>query len=282
MSDDRTFMDKVLGRDEPRNTTSATDTRDRPADEFPTPRDHGEHTTEHPTEHPTAPTGDHTRRDDMRVVDVPRGDAPREAARDTDPHHIDSHHTDPDRTDSHRTDSHRTDPDHTDQHRAGTHDAVRDPASADDTWREPTPDTATGPASDTAGAPGHTDLHPDVHTPDSARREQHDGGSYSDRLGARDPKAHTGEQAVALVPTERAEDYRHRWEGLKASFVDEPRGAVRDANELVGHVLDDVAELFATQRADLERDLRNEGADTEQLRQALNRYRAFFDRLLTL
>ncbi|MCF7549148.1 hypothetical protein [Pseudonocardia sp. WMMC193] len=265
--DDRTFMDKVLGRDEPRTTTSATDTRDRPADEFPTPRGHDEHatehTTEHTTEHPTGPTGDHTRRDDMRVVDVPRGDAPREAARDTDSHQTDSHWTDPDRADQHRTES---------------HDAVRDPAAAGDTWREPTPDTATGPASDTDRAPGRTDPRPAT----SARREEDDGGSYSDRLGARDPQAQTGEQAVALVPAERAEDYRHRWEGLKASFVDEPRGAVRDANELVGHVLDDVAELFATQRADLERDLRNEGADTEQLRQALNRYRAFFDRLLTL
>lgn len=256
--DDRTFMDKVLGRDEPRATTSATDTRDRPADdEVPAPRDHGEHTTEHATERSTGPTGHHTRRDDMRVVDVPRGDAPHDAARDTDPH----------RTDPYGTDA---------------HDAVRDPAPADDTWREPTPDTAAGPTSDTARAPGHTDQHPDPRTAGAERREQHDGGSYSDRLGARDPRAQTGEQAVALVPTERAEDYRHRWEGLKASFVDEPRGAVRDANELVGHVLDDVAELFATQRADLERDLRNEEADTEQLRQALNRYRAFFDRLLTL
>ncbi|SDF08065.1 hypothetical protein [Pseudonocardia oroxyli] len=274
--DDRTFMDKVLGRDEPRATTSATDTRDRPADEFPAPRDHGEHTTGHHTEHPTGPTGDHTRRDDMRVVDVPRGDAPHDADRGTDPHPTDPDRTDPRPTDSHRTDSHRTDP-----HGTHAHDAVRDPAPADDTWREPTPDTDAGPTSDTDSAPGRTDPHPDAQ-PDSARRDQHDGGSYSDRLGARDPQAQTGEQAVALVPTDRAEDYRHRWEGLKASFVDEPRGAVRVANELVGHVLDDVAELFATQRADLERDLRNEEADTEQLRQALNRYRAFFDRLLTL
>ncbi|WP_181782240.1 hypothetical protein [Pseudonocardia pini] len=84
------------------------------------------------------------------------------------------------------------------------------------------------------------------------------------------------------MPGERAEDYRRRWESVKAGFVDEPRGAVKDANELVGQVLDDVAELFSRQRSELEADLRNEQASTEDLRLALGRYRSFFDRLLTL
>jgi hypothetical protein len=232
MSDDRTFMDKVLGRDdEPRG-----DTRERTAEEFPTPRDHRERLA-----------GDEARRD------VPR--------------------------------------------ESGGH-------SPDDGWLEPTPDGSPDDGARRGPAPTAADVDPATrpqataapedraapeHHAASDRRATPDhgagvagdrGGSYADRLGDRDP--HAGEEPVALVPTDRAQDYRHRWEGLKASFVDEPRGAVRDANELVGHVLDDVAELFATQRADLEKDLRDEQADTEALRQALNRYRAFFDRLLTL
>ena len=60
-----------------------------------------------------------------------------------------------------------------------------------------------------------------------------------------------------------------------------PRGAVRGANELVGEVLDELEELFRNQRADLEHGLDSEQTTTEDLRQALGRYRSFFDRLLS-
>ena len=57
---------------------------------------------------------------------------------------------------------------------------------------------------------------------------------------------------------------------------------MRDANALVGEVLDDIEALFRRQRERLERDLDDQDASTEDLRLALNRYRPFFDRLLTL
>jgi hypothetical protein len=56
---------------------------------------------------------------------------------------------------------------------------------------------------------------------------------------------------------------------------------VRGANELVGEVLDELEELFRRQRADLEHGLDSEQTSTEDLRQALGRYRSFFDRLLS-
>ncbi|MFC7658209.1 hypothetical protein ACFQV8_19915 [Pseudonocardia benzenivorans] len=83
------------------------------------------------------------------------------------------------------------------------------------------------------------------------------------------------------MPARRAADYQQRWESLKAHFVDEPRTAVRGANELVGEVLDDIEAMFRQQRGELERDLHDDAASTEDLRLALGRYRTFFDRLLS-
>jgi hypothetical protein len=108
------------------------------------------------------------------------------------------------------------------------------------------------------------------------RREMGDasGPDFAARPGADDAHA-------TLIPAERAESYHSRWNELKGEFVDEPRGAVRRANELVGEVLDELEELFRSQRADLERGLDSEQTTTEDLRQALGRYRSFFDRLLS-
>jgi hypothetical protein len=106
------------------------------------------------------------------------------------------------------------------------------------------------------------------------------------RTERREPAAATGPDTgdgtrAVLVPQQRSDDYRQRWEMLKAQFVDEPRSAVREADELVGQVLDEVEATFRRQREDLERDLHDDSASTEDLRLALGRYRSFFDRLLS-
>ena len=100
---------------------------------------------------------------------------------------------------------------------------------------------------------------------------------------AADRQADNGtRQGTTLIPPERAESYNSRWNELKSEFVDEPRRAVRGANELVGEVLDELEELFRGQRADLEHGLDSEQTTTEDLRQALIRSRSFFDRVLSL
>jgi hypothetical protein len=88
-------------------------------------------------------------------------------------------------------------------------------------------------------------------------------------------------QRTTLIEPERAESYNSRWKELKGEFVDDPRRAVRGANELVGEVLDELEELFRRQRTNLEHGLDSEQTTTEDLRQALRRYRSFFDRLLS-
>ena len=109
-------------------------------------------------------------------------------------------------------------------------------------------------------------------SPDTADPPQTDADSQAD-TGVR--------QRTTLIEPERAESYNSRWTELKGEFVDDPRRSVRGANELVGEVLDELEELFRRQRTDLEHGLDSEQTTTEDLRQALGRYRSFFDRLLS-
>jgi hypothetical protein len=134
----------------------------------------------------------------------------------------------------------------------------------------------------------------DEQSPDIARRAETSDDRPVDRVAdeseqrsdrsetAADRQADDGaRQRTTLIPAERAESYNSRWNELKSDFVDEPLRAVRGANGLVGEVLDELEELFRRQRADLEQGLDSEQTTTEDLRQALGRYRSFFDRLLS-
>ena len=86
---------------------------------------------------------------------------------------------------------------------------------------------------------------------------------------------------MALFSDEQRQNLTGRWEQIQASFVDEPRGAVERADALVAEAISNLAEGFARTRADLDRQWkRGDSVSTEDLRQALRHYRAFFGRLL--
>ena len=98
------------------------------------------------------------------------------------------------------------------------------------------------------------------------------------------PKKEADESAPAqlFVPSE-AQDLRTKWEKIQIAFVDEPRKAVKDADELVAAATKRLADIFAEERARLEREWdRGDDVSTEDLRVALRRYRSFFDRLLAV
>jgi hypothetical protein len=85
----------------------------------------------------------------------------------------------------------------------------------------------------------------------------------------------------SLLSADDAEAFHARWLAIQVGFVDDPRDAVADADALVADVMQRLRELFIEQRAPLEREWeRGEDAATEDLRRALQRYRAFFERLL--
>jgi hypothetical protein len=85
-----------------------------------------------------------------------------------------------------------------------------------------------------------------------------------------------------LVPKRQVEELRTRWSSIQTNFVDQPRKAVEDADSLVVGALKQIQESFAVQRANLEKKWRHgDNVSTEDLRVALQHYRAFFDRLMS-
>jgi hypothetical protein len=86
-----------------------------------------------------------------------------------------------------------------------------------------------------------------------------------------------------LVSDEQRQALHARWSEIQAMFVDEPRQAVNQADSLVSEVVDAVTSGFATRKVGLEQRWGGGGeAATEDLRQALQAYRAFFQRLLQI
>lgn len=88
---------------------------------------------------------------------------------------------------------------------------------------------------------------------------------------------------AALFADDEAGRFRNRWSEIQTGFVDEPRRAVEQADSLVADVMKRLAEVFANERATLEHQWdRGTDGTTEDLRVALQRYRSFFDRLLSM
>lgn len=89
------------------------------------------------------------------------------------------------------------------------------------------------------------------------------------------------ERTAALLADERASSFHQRWEEIQVRFVDEPRSAVEDADQLVTEVIEQLQASFTTERGRLEGQWQQgDEVSTEDLRLALRRYRSFFDRLL--
>jgi hypothetical protein len=93
------------------------------------------------------------------------------------------------------------------------------------------------------------------------------------------------ENPEMLLSSEAIHNFRSRWNEIQAKFVDEPGASVRQADGLVAEVMDQVTQVLANQRRTLEGqwnvgDTSHREASTEDLRQILQSYRAFFNRLL--
>jgi hypothetical protein len=90
-------------------------------------------------------------------------------------------------------------------------------------------------------------------------------------------------QVVPLFSAEETKDFRGRWDAIQVNFVDEPRQVVEQADSLVAAAMKRLAEMFAAERARLEGQWdRGDNVSTEDLRLALQRYRSFFGRILSV
>ena len=85
----------------------------------------------------------------------------------------------------------------------------------------------------------------------------------------------------ALLPEGDRSNYQEQWSSIQTKFIDEPKECVQEADALVADVIQQLATKFAEQRTSLEQQWGSGGeASTEELRQALQHYRSFFQRLL--
>ena len=125
--------------------------------------------------------------------------------------------------------------------------------------------------------------------------ERSAGASTTDlkrQIGDREAERARGDGAPADVNVQRdapllagdvVTQLRSQWTDIQAGFVDEPRRAVERADGLVADAIKRLAETFSNERAQLEGQWDRGGdVSTEDLRQALQRYRSFFSRLLSV
>jgi hypothetical protein len=118
-------------------------------------------------------------------------------------------------------------------------------------------------------------------SPEAPAAEAHPAEAPAAEARAATPAANAHE--TELFDTGAADELRTRWQAIQVAFVDEPRGAVEQADKLVDEVLKQLADSFTRERGELERAWSGGSeASTEDLRQAIRRYRSFFNRLLAI
>jgi hypothetical protein len=140
---------------------------------------------------------------------------------------------------------------------------------------------------------GESSFNPGLTEPDQVgtrvtRREEYSPGGMKDETASgpglgkayAPPSSSSQPESALLIETELAA-FRTKWDEVQTSFVDEPREAVSQADALVATVMQRIVEQSASEREKMEKQWdRGEDVSTEDLRQALKRYRSFFDRLL--
>jgi hypothetical protein len=91
------------------------------------------------------------------------------------------------------------------------------------------------------------------------------------------------ENREQILTPDFTQQLRSRWDQIQGAFVDEPRRAVQQADQLVDDAIQRLSQSFTEQRSNLEGQWdRGDDVSTEELRIALQKYRAFFQKLLTV
>ena len=108
------------------------------------------------------------------------------------------------------------------------------------------------------------------------------GVDGADRGYRTTPAGNGGSDAGPLLDTADTEGFRARWTDVQTGFVDAPRRSVEQADALVAELMQHLAKSFADERSRLESQWdRGEDIPTDDLRTAFQRYRSFFERLLS-
>jgi hypothetical protein len=133
------------------------------------------------------------------------------------------------------------------------------------------------------------------------RTVEDEGGRRSAESELQDRQRRREELEIRELPTASLRRYQGAWEMTQAGFVDNPAGAVAEADRLVtevmaarGYPMEDFDQRAADISVDhphlvdnyrsaheVSRAAANSDADTEDLRRAMVHYRALFEELLT-
>jgi len=170
----------------------------------------------------------------------------------------DAERTDAQRTEAQRTDAQRTDANRTEAQRteAQRTDANRTDASRTDTNR--------------------TDAQRNEHQRTEAQRTEHERGEQH-----RTDRQPTGSQRADQPRTDQklSSKLEDEWQSVQYEFVDDPKAAVRKADDLVTRALEELN----TRHRSLTKQLEGNGdPQTEDLRLALHRYRELFKSLVAV
>lgn len=135
----------------------------------------------------------------------------------------------------------------------------------------------SSPAEQPGGEPS-----PGLSTADLATAGQSAPTTNGQTPGAEKQDSSTSRNAP-LFNDDESQNFRTRWNAIQTSFVDDPRQGVQQADELVAQTIQRIAQIFSGERTELENQW-GSGKDVskEELRLALQRYRSFFDRLLSV
>ena len=123
-----------------------------------------------------------------------------------------------------------------------------------------------------------------------ARQDEFDETGTERELSPAEPQPRAattddGSAAPELFEAGEVDRFRVEWQEVQSRFVDDPRDAVQQADQLVDNVMRSLSNTFADRKHDLEKAWQRGGEgsqqETEDLRQALRGYRTFFNRLLT-
>ncbi|MBE1496457.1 hypothetical protein H4696_003557 [Amycolatopsis lexingtonensis] len=160
-------------------------------------------------------------------------------------------------------------------------DLGRDDLAHDDSSRDSRDDTAGVPEQEQAEfrEPGTGQDH-GLSTADLASAGSDTAGSGTADSGTAPAESGGDVETPPLIDEEKVTGFRDRWQNVQTGFVDDPKQAVRQADELVAAVISALATTFAEHKSDLEAQWQQGEPATEELRIALRRYRSFFDQLL--
>lgn len=91
-----------------------------------------------------------------------------------------------------------------------------------------------------------------------------------------------GIRDLSIWDTGKADEFRHRWHEVQTHFVEDPRGSVTEARQLVDEAVQSLSESVHEREEELERAGARSSDSTEGMRDTVLQYHVLLDRVLSV